>query len=200
MLLLYLFLMLHRIIEYIELEGICIGHVVQLSCKEQGHPLLSQVAQSLIQPGPPCLQGQGFYHISGQPVPLPHHPHCKRLFPYIQLKSPLFYFETVSSCSVTTDDAKESVLFFLGTPFYVLRGHYQVILKPSLLQAQQLQLSVPVPVGQLPQPAGHTSFDAAQAMVGFLSCEGKLLAHVHLAIHQYPQVLFGRAVLNPSLY
>ena len=36
-------------------------------------------------------------------------------------------------------------------------------------------------------------------MVGFLGCKDTLLAHVHLAIHQYLQVLFGRAALNPFL-
>ena len=28
-------------------------------------------------------------------------------------------------------------------------------------------------------------------------CESTLLSHVHLFIHQYPQVLLGRAALNP---
>ena len=32
-------------------------------------------------------------------------------------------------------------------------------------------------------------------MVGFLSCESTLLAHVLPTIHQYPQLLFGTAVL-----
>ena len=34
-----------------------------------------------------------------------------------------------------------------------------------------------------PSPAGHTVFDVAQGRVGFLSCEGTLLAHVQLPIH-----------------
>ena len=42
----------------------------------------------------------------------------------------------------------------------------------------------------LPRPAGHASFDAAQDTVGFLVCEGTLLAHVQLAIYHYPQVFF----------
>ena len=48
----------------------------------------------------------------------------------------------------------------------------------------------------LPRPAVHASFGAAQGMVGFLGCEGTLLAHVQLAIHKYPQVFLGRAVLK----
>ena len=51
----------------------------------------------------------------------------------------------------------------------------------------------------LPRPAGHSSFDAAQDTIGFLGCKGALLVHLQLAIHQYPQVFFGRAALNPFI-
>ncbi|KAK4830254.1 hypothetical protein QYF61_009321 [Mycteria americana] len=51
----------------------------------------------------------------------------------------------------------------------------------------------------LPQPAGHTSFDAAQDTVGLLGCKRTLLAHVQLFIHQYPQVLLCKADLNPFI-
>ena len=47
--------------------------------------------------------------------------------------------------------------------------------------------------------SGHTSFGAAQDTVGFLGCEGIVLAHIQLPIHQYTQVLFGRAVLYPFI-
>jgi len=40
-------------------------------------------------------------------------------------------------------------------------------------------------------PAGDASLSAVQNTVDFLSCEGTLLAHVQLAIHQYHQVLLG---------
>ncbi|KAK4828525.1 hypothetical protein QYF61_026947 [Mycteria americana] len=39
----------------------------------------------------------------------------------------------------------------------------------------------------------------AQDTVGFRGCEGTLLAHVQLFIHQYPQVLLCRAALNPFI-
>jgi len=39
-----------------------------------------------------------------------------------------------------------------------------------------------------PGLAGHASLDTAQHTVGFLGCEGGVLAHVQLSIHQYPQV------------
>ena len=51
----------------------------------------------------------------------------------------------------------------------------------------------------LPQPAGHTSFYAAQDTVGLLGCECTLSAHVQLFIHQYPQVRLPRASLNPFI-
>lgn len=42
-------------------------------------------------------------------------------------------------------------------------------------------------------------FDAAQDTVGLLGCEGTLLAHVQLPIHQYPRIFFGRELLNPFI-
>ena len=51
----------------------------------------------------------------------------------------------------------------------------------------------------LPHPAGRDSFDTAQDMIDFLGCEGTLLAHVKLPIHQHSQVFLGRAVLNPFI-
>jgi len=51
----------------------------------------------------------------------------------------------------------------------------------------------------LPQPAGHSSLDAAQDMVGLLSCEWTLVAHIKLLIHQDPHVLLSRAALHPFI-
>ena len=120
----------HRIIKSSELEGTNKGHLVQFLCDKQGHALLDQVAQSLIQPGLESLQGWGINHISGQPVLVPHHPHCKSLFSYIQPKSTLLKFKAVSPCSITRDPAKESVLFFPVAPLQILKGCYQVISEP----------------------------------------------------------------------
>ncbi|KAK4806146.1 hypothetical protein QYF61_001069 [Mycteria americana] len=152
------------------------------------------------------------HNFSGQPVPMSHHPHCKKCLPYVQSKSTLFQFKTVDSCPVTTG--------------LILKGRNKVSLQPSLLQAEQPQLSQPFFVGEvhvflvlgtpeldavlqvgshergvegenrLPRPAGHASFDAAQDTIGFLGCECTLPAHVQFFIHQYPQVLLCRAALN----
>ncbi|KAK4816284.1 hypothetical protein QYF61_014582 [Mycteria americana] len=55
-----------------------------------------------------------------------------------------------------------------------------------------------------PQPAGHTSLDAAQDTVGLLGCERTLPAHVQLFIHQYPPRSFSAGLLSipssPSQY
>ena len=33
-----------------------------------------------------------------------------------------------------------------------------------------------------------------------LGCKGTLLAHAQLSIHQYPQVILGRVILNPFIF
>jgi len=47
----------------------------------------------------------------------------------------------------------------------------------------------------LSHTAGHSSFDAAQDIVGLPNCKSTLLAQVQLFIHQDPQVLLQRAAL-----
>ncbi|KAK4832875.1 hypothetical protein QYF61_025971 [Mycteria americana] len=48
-----------------------------------------------------------------------------------------------------------------------------------------------------PSPAGHTISDTSQDGVGLLGHLGTLLAHVQLAVKQYPQVLLCQAALQP---
>jgi len=49
----------------------------------------------------------------------------------------------------------------------------------------------------LPQPAGHTSLDAAQETVGLLGSKYTPPGHVELLVNHHPQVLLLRAALNP---
>jgi len=73
----------YRIIECFALEKTFRGHLVQLPRSEQGHLQLDQVAKSPVQPGLECFQGWGLHYLSGQPVPVFHHPHGKKFLPYI---------------------------------------------------------------------------------------------------------------------
>ena len=77
-------------------------------------------------------------------------------------------------CPVTADSAKESVLFLPVYPLYILRGHGQVVLEPSLLQPL---LSQPVLVRDMFHPLDHfcgPSLDVLQqiyvSMTSFCFC------------------------------
>ena len=73
------FITIHlRIIESLELEGTFKDPIVQLPCNEQGHLQLDEVAQCPVQPDLECLWAWGIHHLSGQPVPVPHHPYCEK--------------------------------------------------------------------------------------------------------------------------
>ena len=65
-----------------------------------GTPTAASGAQSPVQPDLDCLQRQGIHHLSGQPVPVPHHPYCKKLL-YVQSKSSLYVFTNVLRCKMS---------------------------------------------------------------------------------------------------
>ncbi|KAK4821092.1 hypothetical protein QYF61_013420 [Mycteria americana] len=100
----------------------------------------------------------------------------------------------------------------------VLEGCYKFSLEPSLLQAEQPQLSQTVFIGEVLQPSDHLRgppLDSLQQLhvllmlgapelntvlqdtVGFLGCKCTLPGHVELLINQHPQVILLRAALNP---
>ena len=95
----------HRIIEWLELEGISRIINFQLPCHRQGYqpPYLvpEQVAQSSILPGLKHLQGQSIHSLSGQPVPAPHHSLCKELPTDIQSKPSLLELKSIFPCPIT---------------------------------------------------------------------------------------------------
>jgi len=64
--------------------------------------LLDQVAQCLVQPDLDCLQGQGIHYVSGQPVPVPLYPFCKKLILYMQYKSLRLSREVLDVLSLET--------------------------------------------------------------------------------------------------
>jgi len=59
------------------LEGTFKGCLFQPTCNEQGHLQTDQGAQSPVQPDPESFHRRGINHLSGQPVPVFHHPHTK---------------------------------------------------------------------------------------------------------------------------
>ena len=67
-----------HIIEWLGLEGTFEGHLVQPHSNKQGHLQLDQAAQGPVQPHLERFQGGGIYHLSGQPIPVFHHPQCKK--------------------------------------------------------------------------------------------------------------------------
>jgi len=74
-----------------------------------------------------------------------------------------------------------------------------VLRTPHLEAVLQMRPNQQRAEDQLPHPAGHASFDAAQDTFDLLGCEGTLLAHIQLPILQSPRVFFGRAALNPFI-
>ena len=84
-----------------------------------------------------------------------HPSHCKKCLPYIQSKFTLFWFKTITPCPITTGPAKKLAPIFLTSPLQVLEGSIKVSPEPSLLQAEQPQLSQPFLVAEVLQPSDH---------------------------------------------
>ncbi|KAK4829553.1 hypothetical protein QYF61_005222 [Mycteria americana] len=167
--------------------------------QEQGHLSLDQVAQSPTQPDLECFQGWGLRCLSGQPVPVPHHPHllegCCKVFPQpslLQAEQP-----QLSQPGLVGEVLQPSD-HLCGPPLDPLQQlHVLPVLRtPGLDAALQVGSQQSGAEGQnhLPPPAGHAAFDAAQDTVGLLGCKHTLSVHVQLFIHQYPQ-----PVLKPRI-
>jgi len=69
----------HRITEWFGVEGTFEGHLVYPPATSRD--VFTQVAQSPVQPGLECSQGWGISRLTGQPLPVLRHPHCKRFLP-----------------------------------------------------------------------------------------------------------------------
>jgi len=82
------------------------------------------------------------HSFSGQPVPVPHHPQSKEFLPYISSKSTFFQLEAIIPYLVAIGPAKTPVPIFPVSPLQLLEGRDKVSLEPSLLQAEQPQISL----------------------------------------------------------
>jgi len=85
------------------------GHLVQLTCDEQGHLQLDQFAQSIVQPDFECFKGQNFHHLSGRSVPVPHSFIVKGFFHICNLNLP--------SCCYFCCTCQQQVQYFCHFPF-----------------------------------------------------------------------------------
>ena len=65
---------------------------------KQGH--LEQAAQDLFQVDFEYLQVRRIHSLSGQPVPVLHHPQSKDILPRVQLELPVLQFVLVAPCPV----------------------------------------------------------------------------------------------------
>jgi len=65
---------------------------------EQGH--LQQAAQDLVQAGLEYLRRRRLHNLSGQPVPVRHHPQSEEVLPHVQLEFPLLQFVPIAPCPV----------------------------------------------------------------------------------------------------
>jgi len=70
-----------------------------------------------------------------------YHLHGKKFLPCIQSKSTLFQFKTIVLCPITTGLHKKYLSVFHISPLDILKGCNKVSPEPSLLQAEQAQLS-----------------------------------------------------------
>ena len=73
----------HGIIEWFGLDETLKITSFQPPCHGQEHLPLDQVAERPIEPGPEHCQGGGSHSFSGQPVPVPHHPHYQKCHSFI---------------------------------------------------------------------------------------------------------------------
>ncbi|KAK4819180.1 hypothetical protein QYF61_025995 [Mycteria americana] len=64
-------------------------------------------------------------------------------------------FKTITPCPIATGPTKKSVPIFLTSPLEVLKSCNKVSLEPSLLQAEQPQLSQPFLTAEVFQPSDH---------------------------------------------
>lgn len=78
-----------------------------------------QVAQAHVQVAYEDFQG-GNYSLSGQTVPVLHHPHNREVLPHIQRQNPVFQFVPIASCSRTGHHRKQpdSILFTFPSGIY----------------------------------------------------------------------------------
>ncbi|KAK4808149.1 hypothetical protein QYF61_000129 [Mycteria americana] len=193
-------------------------HRVPPPCHGQGCLPLEQAAQSPIQPGLEHFQGWGIHNFSGNLFQCLTALIVKNFFLISNLNLTFFQFKAITPCPITTCPCQKSLSSFPVGPLQVLEGCYKVSPEPSLLQAEQPQLSQPVFIGEVFQPSDHLGgppLDLLQQVhvllmlgapeldtvlqdtVGFLGCKCTLLGHVELLINNIPKPAFNPFSAQP---
>lgn len=108
----------------------------ELLCNGQGHVLLGQVAQSLIQPVLEHFSGLGIHAVSGQPVPVPYHLHILSKHYSMLSKHTLFQFKAISPCINSTCPSKKISFQLFCKPLLGTGGCYKISLQSSLIQTE----------------------------------------------------------------
>jgi len=136
------------------------GHLVQLLCNECTHLQPHQVLRALFSMTLNVSRDEALTTSLGNlcqcftTLIVKKTTKQEQLFPYIQFKSPLLKFEAISPCLVTTDPAKESVLFFPVAP---LRYSKAILRSPRSLLFSMLNSpnSQPALLGKVFHPLQH---------------------------------------------
>ncbi|KAK4830703.1 hypothetical protein QYF61_012872 [Mycteria americana] len=102
-----------------------------------------------------CLQGGRFHNVSGHSVPVVSHPHSKKVFPDVHRQPPVFQFVPIASCPVTGHHQIQPGSVFSTPSLQVFIYIDKMSPQPSLLQAQQSQLSQPFLIGEMLQSLHH---------------------------------------------
>ena len=119
---------------------------------KQGH--LQQAAQDCVQAGFEYLQRR-LHNLSGQPVPVLHHPQSEEVLPHVQTELPMLQFVPIAPCPVAGHHWKESGPILLTPTLKTFISIQKVPSQPSLLQAEEAQLPQPFHIGEMLQSPNH---------------------------------------------
>ena len=90
------------------------------------NPLPKQAAQDLMQAGFEYLQRRRSHNLSGQPVPVLHHPQSKEVFPHVQMELLILQFVPVATRPVAGHHWKEFGPILLTPTLQVFVSIYKV--------------------------------------------------------------------------
>jgi len=96
----------------------------------------NHVPQCYIHPVLEHPQGWWLHHLTGQPVPMPHHSFWEEMFPHIQPKPPLAQLEAIPSRPITV--TWEKMPYLTPTSFQAVAENHKVSDEPPLLKLNSL--------------------------------------------------------------